>query len=79
MNLNTVIKPKSLMQTLIDAQEHGFTDIRVPRIGVTKSLSDFAAELLENAVDYQEYARYGDLIVRLSDAWKEDAEIYVLS
>lgn len=79
LNLNQAIKPKSLMETLIEAQEHGFTMIFTPIIGITQSLSDFAEELLESHVDYQQYARYGNIIIRLTDAWQDAPEIYELS
>ena len=79
MNLNLAIKPKSLMESLIEAQEHGFTTIYTPLVGVTQELPDFAADLLSTMADYQEYARYGQVIIRLTDAWKDDPEIYELS
>ena len=79
LNLNQAIKPKSLMETLIDAQEHGYTMIFTPVIGITQSLPEFAEELLSTHVDYQRYARYGRIIVCLTDAWQENPEIYELS
>ncbi len=79
LNLNQAIKPKSLMETLIEAQDHGFTMIFTPIVGITQSLPEFAEELLEIHVDYQQYARYGNIIVRLTDAWQDAPEIYELS
>lgn len=79
LNLNQTIRPKSLMETLIEAEERGYTMIYTPIIGITQSLPDFAVDLLSTHVDYQDYARYGSYIVRLSDAWKETPEIYELT
>ena len=79
LNLNLAIRPRSLIETLIEAEDRGFTMIRTPAIGVTQSLPDFAVDLLSTHVDYQNYARYGSYIIRLSDAWKETPEIYELT
>ena len=74
-----LLKPVSLMEALMEAQELGYTLIRPSETGITVELTQFAEELLETHVDYKDYVRFGCFIIRLADAWKEDAEIYELS
>ena len=73
------LKPVSLMSALIEAEELGYTCIRSSELGVAQDLIQFAEELLSSHIDYQDYVRFGSFIIRLRDAWKEDAEIYELS
>lgn len=74
-----LLKPVSLMEALMEAERHGYTLIRSLALDITQDLDQFAEELLSSHVDYKDYVRFGCFIIRLADAWKEDAEIYELS
>lgn len=63
-----------------DAQRAGYTEIYIPIPGTTQFLIEFMDELrISPGDDPQEYVRFGNEIICLSDAWKEEVEYYELS
>ena len=74
------LRPMSLLKACEEALEAGYSEIYTSISGITRDLNEFMRELLiSSGVDYQDYVRFGNMIVRLSDAWKEEAETYELS
>ena len=74
------LRPMSLLKACEEALEAGYSEIYTPILGITRDLNEFMRELLiSSGIDYQDYVRFGNMIVRLSDAWKEEAETYELS
>lgn len=74
------LHPMTLLKTCKEARKAGYSEIYTPILGITQDLNEFMHELrISPGDDPQDYARYGNIIVRLSDAWKEEAEIYEIS
>ena len=62
-----------------EALRRGFKFITIPLAGITQDLSQFVEELDEDGADTADYSIFGSFIIRLSDAWKDDAEILELT
>ena len=60
-----------------EALRRGFTTIWLQEAGIHDNLAEFADDLDDG--DEAEYMLFGALIICMTDAWKEDAEVYKLS
>lgn len=54
----------------------GFKTIWIPVAGIHDNLLEFTDDLEESGEEA--FALFGAMILRLTDAWKEDAEVYEL-
>ena len=61
-----------------EAQRRGFKFITIPEVGITQELGQFIEELDDDSTDTADYSIFGNFIICMSDAWKEDAEILEL-
>ena len=78
--MSTPLKPRTLEGACNEALlEAGFNYIVEVRSRVTYCLWDFFDTLSNcDGRDYEDYVRFGNHIVRLSDAWKDEGEVYEL-
>ena len=60
-----------------EALRRGFISIWLPEVGILDNLAELADDLEDG--DKAEYMLFGSLIICMTDAWKEDAEVYELS
>ena len=71
------MKTSTLKGCLEEMKRRGYT--RFLGIWYGRTIDEFIEEMEENN-DFtgDEYTIFGDWIVRVSDAWEEDAEVYIL-
>ena len=74
------LKPRTLEGACNEALlEAGFSYIVEAQSKVTYSLWDYLDTLANSdGQDCEDYVRFGNHIVRLSDAWKGESEVYEL-
>lgn len=59
-----------------EALRRGFTFVWIPEVSFLDNLAEFTDGIEED--DSKEYSIFGTMILRVTDAWKEDAETYEL-
>ena len=69
--------PLTLKYVVRLAQKRGFDLICSSELGIHQEIKDFLDETERGGP--KEYIIFGNLIIRITDAWKEDAEYYELS
>ena len=69
------VKLKSAFE---EAQRRGFEYYIEPLTGITTDLEQTLDELDADDTEEPEYIIFGNYIIRMTDAWKSDAEIYEL-
>ena len=59
-----------------EALRRGFKTILIPEVCIHYDLAEFTDEIEEGGTE--EYAVFGAFIIRVTDAWKEEAELFEL-
>lgn len=59
-----------------EALRRGFKTIWIPEVCIHDNLAEFTDDLEEGGEE--EYAIFGAFIIRVTDAWKDEAELYDL-
>lgn len=73
------VEARTFYDALTDALKQGFTTVFCRRTHLHMPLELYIEEMDDDdGCDPQSYARFGDMIVDLADAWKKEAEIYEL-
>lgn len=73
-----IISATTFEGALREALALGFTTAETA-IGTHQAIKDMLSEMEEDESEPEEYTRFGCYIVRITDAWKENAEIIALS
>ena len=73
------VEARTFYNALTEAFRQGYTTIFCRRTHLHMPLELYIEEISdEDGCDPKVFARFGDMIVDLTDAWKEEAEIYEL-
>ena len=71
-------KRATLKEAFEEAKRRGFEYYIEPQTGITTDLEQTLDELGTDEAEEPEYTIFGNFIIRMTDAWKPDAEIYEL-
>ena len=70
------MNPVALKSAVRIAQERGFSFILNTFAGIHQPMDEFLDEIEDGGPE--EYVLFGNIIIRITDAWKEDHEQYGL-
>ena len=71
------IEGSTLRDALTEAMNHGFSTIET-EAGTHPPIAEYISEIDSDAPDCEDYVLFGHFIIRVTDAWDWNAEVYTL-